>query len=147
MVVEEDVEETRKTKQYKKKKKYLLFDKKKNRKRNPKFYNKVVRMESEPIKNKLKKGTKVIKYRQYLKKYINYSSVSKWARNVNFYKKSFSIFRKNFKINQLEVLEAEPADLISNFDDYADEFKSLSELPDFSDFNDNSEFATSDYIS
>ena len=131
----------------KKKKKYLLFDKKKNRKRNPKFYNKVVRMESEPIKNKLKKGTKVIKYRQYLKKYINYSSVSKWARNVNFYKKSFSIFRKNFKINQLEVLEAEPADLISNFDDYVDEFKSLSELPDFSDFNDNSEFATSDYIS
>lgn len=104
-------------------------------------------MESEPIKNKLKKGSKALKNRQYLKRYINYSAVSKWARNVNFYKKSFSIFRKNFKINQLEILEAEPVDLISNFDDYVDEFKSLSELPDFNDFNDNSEFVASDYIS
>lgn len=131
----------------KEKKKYLLFDKKKNRKRNPKFYNKVVKMESEPIKNKLKKRSRLFKSRRYLKRYINYSTVSKWVRNVNFYKQSFSLFRKNFKINQLEILESEPVDLISNFDDYVDEFKSLSVLPDFNDFNDNSEFGASDYIS
>ena len=84
---------------------------------------------------------------QYIKRYINYSTISKWARNINFYKKNFSLFRKNFKINQLEVLESEPVELISHFDDYVDEFKSLSSLPDFGDFDDNHEFAASDHIS
>jgi len=137
----------RKLDNIKEKKKYLLFDKKKNRKRNPKFYNKIVKMESAPIIKTLKKRSKTSKKIQYVKKYINYSGLSRWARNIPFYKRHFLVSDKNLKINKLEIFEAESADLISDFDNYVDELQSFSVLPDFSGFNSDSEFASSDYIS
>lgn len=72
--------------------------------------------------------------------------MSRWARNPDFYLKNFSVVQKNRRLNQLEVFETEPLDMISEFDEYVDEFKSLSLTQNFRDFDDDSEIAASDYI-
>lgn len=130
----------------KRKKRYLLFNKKKNRKRSSRFYNKIVRKESAPIKKQLEHGSRTFKKRSYLKRYLGYATMSRWARNPDFYLKNFSVVQKNRRLNQLEIFETEPLDMISEFDEYVDEFKSLSLTQNFRDFNDDSEIAASDYI-
>jgi len=71
---EKNYKKIRKIRKYKKKKKqYLLFDKKKNKKRNPKFYNKIVAKESSEIKKQLKRVSRLRSKKNNIKKYINSS--------------------------------------------------------------------------
>lgn len=134
-----------KLKRIRKKKKYLLFDKKKNKQRNPKFYNKIVEKESKVLVKKLTKRSKSARTKKMVKRYLNSSIVSKWVRNNEFYKNNFLIYQKISNIDKTDIVDERESDLISEYDDYVDELKSIALCSRFTDFDDDEVLSSTDY--